>query len=211
VSDTSDKIYINQILEKMLSFVSKKDRGKIHEYIAFDSYSAEEEFRRITSYLPKPPPEKSLSRVYPELSKQWNYKKNDPLVPEMFEPRSGKKVWWVCKINHEWEASIDHRSRGRNCPYCSNKKVGYGNSLAEMSPVISSEWVVELNGKKTPEKTLNGSGYKAWWLCSNGHYFKKMVHERTGKKKQDCPHCPGLGKNRRYNPPDIEKILSELL
>ena len=68
-----------------------------------------------------------------KLSKQWNHKKNYPLTPEMFEPKSGKTVWWICKNNHEWEASIDKRSNGRNCPYCTNKKVGYGNSLADVT------------------------------------------------------------------------------
>ena len=44
-----------------------------------------------------------LAKNNPELSKQWNYKKNYPLTPEMFEPRSGKTVWWVCKNNQDYE------------------------------------------------------------------------------------------------------------
>jgi len=204
-----DKKFINQILEKIFSYVSKKDQKRIKEYIEHESYSAEKEFKRITSYLPRPPPEKSLARLNPELSKQWNFKKNNPLKPEMFEPKSGKKVWWICKKYHEWEAAIEKRSNGRNCPYCGNKKVGYGNSLKDLSPNIASEWVRELNGERNPENTLNGSAYKAWWLCKNGHYFHKNIVDRTGKKKGNCPHCPGTGKNRRYNPPDIKKIMNE--
>ena len=57
------------------------------------------------------------------------------------------------------------------------------------------------------------ANHKAWWLCKNGHYFHKKVDARTGRKKQNCPHCPhcpGCGKNRRYYPPDIKKIMNEL-
>ena len=134
----------------------------------------------------------------------------------MFEPNSGKTVWWICKKNHEWDATIDKRSNGRNCPYCSNKKVCDDNNLLAISPKISKEWAEELNGEKTPENTLNGSGYKAWWICSKGHYFHKKVLERTGKRVKsgerygNCPWCRGYRKYKIYVAPDIEKIKREL-
>ena len=43
------------------------------------------------------------------------------------------------------------------------KKVCYDNNLLALSPKISEEWDIALNGEKTPKNTLNGSGYKAWW------------------------------------------------
>ena len=124
----------------------------------------------------------------------------------MFEPHSGKKVWWICKKKHEWESTIDKRSNGCKCPFCANKKVCYDNNLLALSPKISEEWDIALNGEKTPKNTLNGSGYKAWWQRKNGHYFKKSVADRTGTRKGNCPHCLSRGLNRKYNPPDIEKI-----
>lgn len=34
-------------------------------------------------------------------------------------PSSNKKVWWRCKRNHEWEASINNRNRKHyGCPIC---------------------------------------------------------------------------------------------
>ena len=211
-----DKKYINQILVKIIQYVSKNDQKNIKKYIEKDFYSDEKEFNRIVSYLPKPIPEKSLAEINPELSKQWNYKKNYPLTPEMFEPNSGKKVWWICKKKHEWEATIDKRSNGRKCPYCSNKKVCDDNNLLALSPKISEEWSGKLNGEKTPENTLNGSAYKAWWLCKDGHYFDKKVLDRTGKRVISgeryggCPWCRGNGKYKKYIPPNIEKIINEL-
>ena len=63
-----DKKYINQILVKIIQYVSKKDQKKIKEYIEKDSYSDEKEFKRIVSYLPKPTPENSLAKKNPEVT-----------------------------------------------------------------------------------------------------------------------------------------------
>ena len=58
----------------------------------------------------------------PYLAKEWNYEKNGDLKPENFTIGSSKKVWWKCSNDHEWEATIAHRSNGRGCPYCSGRK-----------------------------------------------------------------------------------------
>ena len=57
-----------------------------------------------------------------ELSKEWHPTRNKSLSPYDVTPGSGKKVWWICNKGHEWKASIDHRARGRGCPYCSGRK-----------------------------------------------------------------------------------------
>ena len=66
-------------------------------------------------------------------------------------------------------ATVDKRARaGRGCPYCSNKKVGYGNSLADRYPEIAKMWYQPQNGELTPADVTFGSGVKAW-------RFVKMV------------------------------------
>ena len=154
-------------------------------------------------------PDNNLEFLRPSLAKEWHFEKNSPLLPSEVMPNHNKKVWWICEFSHPYDATCNNRNYGKGCPYCSGHRVGYGNSLADLSPTISKEWVIELNGEKTPKNTLNGSGYKAWWLCKNGHYYHKRVIDRTGKKKGNCPHCPGRGLNRNYNPPDIEKIIRD--
>ena len=59
-----------------------------------------------------------------DLKAEWNFEKNSPLRPEYFTYGSGKKVWWKCskEPEHEWEAMILNRSRGRGCPFCSGRK-----------------------------------------------------------------------------------------
>ena len=65
--------------------------------------------------------ENSLLFSNPEIAKEWNYEKNGNLKPEHFMPNSNKKVWWKCAKGHEWQATINSRTAGRGCPYCSGR------------------------------------------------------------------------------------------
>jgi len=64
----------------------------------------------------------SLQVLNPELSKQWHRTKNGNLTPSDVTRGSDRKVWWQCDKGHEYEASINDRSNGRGCPYCSGKR-----------------------------------------------------------------------------------------
>lgn len=176
----------------------------VQQYVDRNEFMAEEEFKRILSYLPGPPEEDSLAELHRTVSKDWNYKKNYPLKPEMFHPKSGKKVWWICEQEHEWEATIDKRTGGgRGCPYCTNKKLGYGNSLQDKFPDVAAMWYQPGNGQLTPKDVTAGSGFHAWWQCENGHIYKARVADKT-RKQGKCLHCPGKGRNRKYTPPNFE-------
>ncbi len=62
----------------------------------------------------------SLAAVHRELAREWHPTRNGALTPATVFPRSGKKVWWRCRLNpaHEWLACVAHRSGGSGCPYC---------------------------------------------------------------------------------------------
>lgn len=63
----------------------------------------------------------SLESLFPEISKQWHYEKNDPTKPSEVVAGSGKKHWWRCPAfdTHEWKASAGNRTRlGQGCPHC---------------------------------------------------------------------------------------------
>ena len=123
--------------------------------------------------------ETSLLLTNPILAGEWNYEKNGNLKPENVAPNSSKKVWWKCLKGHEWLANINNRSNGRNCPYCSNKKLlkGY-NDLATTNPALVAEWNYEKNGNLTPEDLIAGSEQKVWWSCSKGHEWKTQIKNR---------------------------------
>jgi hypothetical protein len=59
-----------------------------------------------------------LAEEHPELKEEWNYNKNGDLTPEKTTSGSDLKVWWVCILGHEWEATISSRSNGTGCPIC---------------------------------------------------------------------------------------------
>lgn len=44
---------------------------------------------------------------YPQIAKEWDYKKNIGISPDEVSFGSGKSVWWKCtKCSHSWEAKI---------------------------------------------------------------------------------------------------------
>ena len=66
--------------------------------------------------------ENDLQTVNPSLEKEWNYEKNNEFTPSEVLPNSEKKVWWICKKGHEWQATIANRNKGRGCPICNSER-----------------------------------------------------------------------------------------
>lgn len=60
-----------------------------------------------------------LATTNPELSKEWDFSKND-ITPQQVTRGSHKEAWWRCKNNHSWKARISARDYRNGCPYCSN-------------------------------------------------------------------------------------------
>ncbi len=131
-----------------------------------------------------------LSTTHPELAREWHPTKNDELTPFDITFGSDKKVWWVCKEGHEWEATISSRVRGNGCPYCSRKLAisGY-NDLATVHPELAREWHPTKN-KKHPSAYLPKSNKKVWWRCPKcGYEWLAPVYSRTSGRS--CPCCAG--------------------
>ena len=139
-----------------------------------------------------------LLTVNPSLAEEWNYEKNDGLTPMDVLPNCGKKAWWKCSHGHEWEARIDHRSRGSGCPYCAGVLAIQGeNDLQTINPDLAKEWNYEKNNGLTPMDVLPSSDKKAWWKCSKGHEWKTQIKNRT--KGTGCPYCAGREVLRGFN------------
>lgn len=61
----------------------------------------------------------SLAQVRPGIAKQWHPQKNGPITPHEVVAGGSKKIWWVCKHGHEWQAPIGRRViSGSGCPKC---------------------------------------------------------------------------------------------
>ena len=62
----------------------------------------------------------SLAHVRPDIAKDWHPIKNSPITPNDVIAGGSKKVWWVCKHNHEWKTTVGARvNNSTGCPKCS--------------------------------------------------------------------------------------------
>ncbi len=133
-----------------------------------------------------------LQTLYPELAKEWDYKKNKKSPSEVV-PNSYHNVWWICKKGHSFNARIYSRTilgrqkKGTDCSFCTSQKIGYGNDLKSLYPKISKEWNYEKNILK-PEDTFPFSNKKVWWICIKGHTYETTPYNRT-KEISGCPYC----------------------
>ena len=124
-----------------------------------------------------------------KLMEEWNHERNEHLNPSNLTIGSNKKVWWKCSKGHEWQSTIYHRSQGRNCPYCANKKILIGyNDLKTLKPSLSKEWNYEKNGDLKPTDVTIGSNKKVWWKCDKGHEWQATIYQRN-KNGDNCPFC----------------------
>ena len=187
---------IKRLLNILLlhSALNKKIRYRINDYLKRDLLVNRKEFKRICSFLPGPLPDKSLSHLYPKISKEWNFTKNAPLKPEMFSPGTDIKVWWINEKGQEWEAPINSRTRGT---YWNGKKAGDDNNLAVLNPQLAKEWHTTKNGELKPYYFSPGSQKRVWWKCENGHEWEATISSR--KYGIGCPYCSGRNATKDNN------------
>ena len=64
-----------------------------------------------------------LQTLFPNIAKEWDYKKNYPVTPDKVLPMSHKKYWWICSKGHSYQASPSNRcGLFRGCPECCHRK-----------------------------------------------------------------------------------------
>ncbi len=133
----------------------------------------------------------SLAALNPNLAAQWHPTRNGDLTPDKVVEGSHKKAWWKCPkgANHEWPATVNSRTHGVGCPFCSNQAISATNSLAVTHPDLAAQWHPTRNGDLTPDRVVAGSYRKVWWRCPEGpdHEWPAKVASRT--KGTGCPYC----------------------
>ena len=119
---TMPKSHLNSLTEKLLPFLDVKDQSKVKHYQRAKDFQNNSLFVEYTSYFPDPFPEKSLSVTHPEIAAEWDFDKNHPVTPDNISFGSGRKFWWLCPQGHSYKRSVNKRSNGLNCFYCSGRK-----------------------------------------------------------------------------------------
>ena len=130
--------------------------------------------------------ENDLKTQHPNLIKEWNYKKNYPLLPDTVKSGSNQKVWWICSnCGHEWYAAIVNRTKGRGCPKCASANSGKAKRKSH------SQFESELHSINPQVKLLNKyevSTQKVMCRCKVcGHEWQALPGNLL--KGKGCPIC----------------------
>ena len=129
-----------------------------------------------------------LATVNPNLAVEWHPTKNGPLLPSQVTYGSSKKVWWLGKCGHEWEAVISKRSgRGDGCPLCRKSRPKtheeFCKTIYEINPFI------EIIG------TYVKSNVKVSVRCKKCG-FEWSTKPNTLQQGCGCPRCAKTGTSR---------------
>ena len=181
------------IIKKILFISNKPVKNKLNKYLSNKTFINDYQFKRYISFLPSPPPEHSLTNMFPEVIKYWHPEKNKPLLPENFTAGSKKSVWWKCPKgdDHEWQVVIHNRVKQKNsCPFCKGLKISKENTLSKKSPTLAKEWHPTKNNGLTPNDFTFASTKSVWWKCSNDciHEWKAPINVRF-RLKSGCFLC----------------------
>ena len=128
-----------------------------------------------------------LASRFPEIAAEWS-ERNLPLTPDQVTAFKNIKVWWQCRLGHEWNTLISTRAGGSQCPYCSGIKLLKGfNDLQTKFPSLAIEWS-DKNLPLTPDVVNEKSTKNVWWKCRTcGYEWKAVVKARV--KGGMCPVC----------------------
>jgi len=210
------KLLMNNLFNQIILFKPNlKIKKKINNYLSSNTTLNDLKWREAIANYPKPPTSKSLSFLFPEIAKLWDYKKNHPLTPDNYLATSRFRPWWRCiKCGHSFKATIDSKTRQVNkyvetggCKKCYEPlraeairlaKLKNKGSLKDKFPKIAKEWDFKKN-KTLPENFSSKSTFKAWWICLKGHdSYKQKISSRTPPKPQGCPICGASKKGYSY-------------
>ena len=132
----------------------------------------------------------SLRKLYPRVAREWHPTKNGNLTPADVTRGSKKRVWWVCRHGHEWQAPVHERTAGRGCPYCAHRRIAEDNSLAALRPDLAREWHPTRNRPLTPQNVFPAAAHQVWWRCEHGHVWQATINSRS-TLGTGCPYCSG--------------------
>ena len=128
-----------------------------------------------------------LATVMPELAAEavgWD--------PTKVTAHSNKRLPWKCSFDqtHRWDASLNQRSYGSGCPYCSGRRPIVGvNDLATTNPELLS-MIVEGD----PTSVSAGNDARFLWRCPDFHEHQwRTTVRNVAVLHSGCPSCAIYG------------------
>lgn len=93
----------------------------------------------------------TLMKSYPNLAEEWHHVKNGGLSAEDLTPNYAFNVWWQCKYGHEWAATVQERTKGNDCPFCTGKKITEPEMVPPPQDAVQPELETEQQEIEQPE------------------------------------------------------------
>ena len=144
----------------------------------------------------------TISMLAKELQAQWYQERNMHLGNSVIRPHSHHKVWWSCdqcpdSLPHIWAATVDNRSSGTGCPFCSGASTCQHNTLARQAPQVARFWDAKKNHPLLPDHVTVSSRMRVHWKCSICTYeWQASVMDKT-RRKTGCPKCAKANSGRK--------------
>jgi hypothetical protein len=82
----------------------------------------------------------SLFEIASNLVKEWHPSANVDLTPREVEIVYPKKVWWLCRDGHKWQATIKCRMKRNDCPICEKEAAKKKVDLSLSIPAIGKNY-----------------------------------------------------------------------
>lgn len=119
------------------------------------------------------------------LLKEYSEKNN--FKPSNIKRSSNEICWWKCiKCTGEFDMSLNSRTSGQNCPYCSGKRTLIGYNDLFTTHLHVAELLV--NKERGYELTA-GSGKRELFKCTNCGYEKTKTIQKVVDRGFSCPKC----------------------
>ena len=152
----------------------------------------------------RPPALPDVSMLSPELQQQWHAERNMHLGAKKVKPQSSIKAVWSCDHcpagqPHIWTTSVQSRTKGSKCPYCSKGLVCLHNSLATVAPEVAQYWNHGKNGT-SPQQVVADSTSRADWKCPSCKWEWQAPIRARVRNNAGCPKCSALKTTRQPQP-----------
>ena len=202
----NNKNTINKLLNsnKFQSLLKRNQILRINKYLKSKKFINNENFLKLQKELPKPQNEKSLVYNFPDILKDWDYKKNT-VDPEYYTFNSLEVVWWICKKKHSWKSTIRERTKNKGCQKCEKRVASDEYNFKLLNPEKAKYFHPKKNKKIANQYTPNSSAL-VWWLCPKKHEFKmgikhfvRITKGSYPKRGYRCPECSGRKVNDTNN------------
>ena len=167
--------------------------------------------------------EKAVVAQYPQLVRQWNFKKNKGIDVNLTPASSREEVWWRCKkCGYEWKSQIMTRKASKGlCPCCENRTiVAEGiTDLFTMVPGLKVSYDFERNREIDIAGLSVTTRNKVWWKCPDCEHSWQSPPSARLKKQGDeyvirgCAVCLGVKRVITYAEeyPDLAQRFAENL